>query len=95
MMFEPAVGSKEYYRRGCRALDRRITEVHCEGSMEKPALDPGEMIVTCFVTWRRFDVYWLRDRLNRRVWAWLESNCLPGTECELRFVENYPGVGPG
>ena len=86
---EARPGSIEYYRAGCAAIDLRIKSVHVEGVNENPALKPGEVIITCFVTWRWFDVYWLRNRLNARVGAWIEQNKMVTDRIELRFVENF------
>lgn len=82
-------GSIEYYRAGCAGIDPRIKSVHVEGVNEKRGLEPGEAIITCFVTWRWFDVYWLRNRLNARVWEWIKQNKMVTDRIELRFVENF------
>ncbi len=85
----PHIGSINFYRNGCLAIDTRIQSVHVEGCMEKSALKPGEFIVTCFVTWRWFDVFCFRNALHRKVLHWLDTYRDAGSRFELRFVENF------
>lgn len=86
---QPQIGTIQFYQTGCMAVDpSRITAVHVEGKME-PALDLEEAIITCFVTWRWYDVYWQRNRLNDRVWKWIDENRSVAHRIELRFVENF------
>jgi hypothetical protein len=78
-----------FYVDGIMAIDPRITSVHVEGQLEKPALESGEVIITCFVSWGDPDHYMRREALNVRVWQWIEANKMATERVELRFVENF------